>query len=292
MRASGVVLLLAFVLLPTRARAADSVEACARAAEAVQLLRGQGKLNNAIGELRTCLRTVCPEVIRRDCAEWQVEVEASMPTVILSAHSVAGDDVVDAHASVDGRPFLDKLDGIARSLDPGLHRLRFEKQGSAPVEVEVVLREGEKRRLIPVTFAPEATREVGKSGPSREALVPRTLAPSPPSTESRPSSVLPWAFGGLGAASLVGFAAIGMTGLSDLHALRDGCGRSGTCAPSTVASIRTRLWLADGLFGAALLSTSLAGWLWLRPPTKGRGDATAVRIAVCTGPGLLLERRF
>ncbi|MDP9149747.1 MAG: hypothetical protein M3O36_07395 [Myxococcota bacterium] len=292
MRASAVALFLRVVLSSTRARAAESAETCARAAEEVQVLRAQGKLNDALGELRTCLRTVCPEVIRRDCAEWQIEVEASMPTVILSARSSAGDDVVDAHASVDGVSFMDRLDGIARPLDPGPHRFRFETPGAAPVEVEVLLREGDKRRSLAVTFAPEPTPPTEKPGPSRSALAPLPPTASPTPAEPRSPSALPWVLAGLGAGSFGGFAAFGLTGLADLHALRDGCGRGGACAPSNVASIRTRLWLADGLLGVGLLSTSLAGWLWWRQATRGGHAGTSFNIAVGSGPALLIERRF
>ncbi len=289
MRASGTVLLVAVAIWPARARAADSAETCARAAEEAQVLRGRGKLRDAFAELRTCLRTFCPEVIRRDCAAWQVEVEASMPTVILSAHSAAGDDLVDAHASVDGLPFLDRLDGMARPLDPGPHRVLFETAGAVPVDVEVVLREGEKRRPILVTFAPGGSRDGETARPSGGAVA---LPISHGSAESRPSSALPWAFMGLGVASLAGFAAAGLTGLGNLHALRDGCGRTGTCAPSDVTSVRTRLWLADGFLGVGILSTSLAGWLWWRPRTAGRVAGASFRIAVSSGPGLLMERPF
>jgi hypothetical protein len=49
----------------------------------------------------------------------------------------------------------------------------------------------------------------------------------------------------------------------------DGCGRTGSCAPSDVSSARTRLWAADTLFVVGGVSLGVATWLAFRPLPGG-----------------------
>jgi hypothetical protein len=245
-------------LAPTPARAAkNDAEVCARAAERAQSLRTAGKLLASMAELRVCVQTTCPPFVRHDCAQWQADVEASVPTVVVGAQAADGRDLVAVRVTVDGAPFADRVDGLARPLDPGEHRFRFETEGAPPVEQIVVLREGEKRRSVDAVLAP----------PPREALPPPP--PPPPASEGSSRGPWPWVFGGIGLVGAGVGTALVVSGLSDYHALADGCGHTGSCSPSDVSSVRTRLWIADTLLVVGGLSLGVATWLAFRPLPGG-----------------------
>src|SRR5207237_6419559 len=52
----------------------------------------------------------------------------------------------------DDRPIRDRLDGTAIEVDPGEHLIHFETDGKPPVDKTVVVREGEKNRVIDVVL--------------------------------------------------------------------------------------------------------------------------------------------
>jgi hypothetical protein len=254
-RSLPLVALMLTCLAPNPARAAKTdAEACAQAAERAQSLRTAGKLLASMAELRVCVQTTCPPFVRKDCAQWQVDVEASMPTIVVSAHAADGRDLVAVRITVDGAAFADRVDGLARPLDPGEHRFRFETAGAPPVEQIVVLREGEKRRTVDVVLAPS----------------PGAVRPRPPEPiEETSRGPWPWVVGGIGLVAAGVGTALAISGLSDYHALADGCGRTGSCSPSDVSPVRTRLWIADTLLVVGGVSLGVATWLAFRPLPGG-----------------------
>lgn len=142
----------AFVVTSSRARA-ESVAACVAASEDAQALRDAGRLVDARALLIVCAQNTCPPLVRKDCAEWLVDVAANLPTVVLSARDAAGRDLTDVRVSVDGHILTEAMDGRAVFLDPGGHVLRFEVPGTAPLEQRVILRQGEKNRVVSAVLA-------------------------------------------------------------------------------------------------------------------------------------------
>jgi hypothetical protein len=127
---------------------------CASASEHAQHLRKGAKLADARRELLVCAHDECPSIIKEDCVRWLAELDVAMPSVVPSAVDAHGRDVTDARVLIDGAPLVEALDGTAREVDPGEHRFRFESPGAAPAEQVVVVREGEKRRVIRVELQP------------------------------------------------------------------------------------------------------------------------------------------
>jgi hypothetical protein len=251
----GLAALLCLLSAPARAAGGDQ-EACAQAAEKAQELRSAGKLLGSLEKLRVCVRTSCPAFLRRDCAQWRTEVEASLPTVVVAAHADDGRDLVAVRVTVDGAPLAERVDGLARPLDPGAHRFLFEAEGAPPVEQTVVLREGDKRRAVEVIFPPAPT---AKPPASRGGV-------ANPAPERGP---WPWILGGAGLAGVGVGAILAVSGLSDYHAMVDTCGHAGSCASSDVSSARTRLWAADALFVIGGVSLGVAAYLAFRPLPGG-----------------------
>jgi hypothetical protein len=87
-----------------------------------------------------CAAAECPPVVQGDCAGWLASVEKALPSVVLMAKDDGGASLIDVKVTMDGQPFLKRLDGRAVSVDPGPHTFRFEGPGGVTVEqVELVL---------------------------------------------------------------------------------------------------------------------------------------------------------
>src|SRR5258707_7177981 len=108
-------------ILTTGPVLAQTQEACLWSYEQGQRLRDRGKLIETREKLLVCAQDVCPELARKDCERWLREVDASTPSVVVRARDPEGRDAVDVQMWVDGSPFLRRLDGRARPLDPGVH---------------------------------------------------------------------------------------------------------------------------------------------------------------------------
>jgi hypothetical protein len=151
---------MATIGLTTREARADdmaALKACLAAAESAQDLRDAGKLAEARKQLNVCTREGCPSLVRQDCIRWTDEVLATMPTIVPGARDPSGRDLVHVKLAIDGQLAGDTLVGNPIALDPGVHTLTFELVGAQPVEYQIVLRQGEKNRVVVVTLRP-ATR--------------------------------------------------------------------------------------------------------------------------------------
>ena len=96
--------------LATTAGAADK-KVCDDAFEQAQVFRKAHQLLSARDQLRTCVRPGCRWA--PDCTKWLGEVEAIIPSLVFEAKDAAGNDVSSVRVTMDGQPFVDKLDGTA-----------------------------------------------------------------------------------------------------------------------------------------------------------------------------------
>jgi len=260
------------IALPLTARAA-ATDDCAKAYERAQESRLDGRLRAAQEALLSCAQTACPAFIRNDCTKWLDEVQAAQPSVVFAAHR-NGHDVADVTITCNNQQLTDHLDGRPMALDPGQQICRFEAAGAVPATLELLIIEGQKGRLVEVDLA---------AIPPPPAPRPPPPPPPPPSS-SRPTARIILA--GVGVAGVAGFAALGASGLSAEHRLRDTCAPS--CADSDVRSVRTRYTLADLSLGVGLVSAAVAGYLFLSPGPERR-------VAVASdghGASVLIGSRF
>jgi len=256
-------------------------EACASAHEQAQVARKRGKLIEARAKLQLCASDACPILARQDCSVWLVEVEERVPTIVLSARDARGAPSSAVKCTLDGEPFVDKLDGAPIAINPGAHALKCELDG-AFVEQPIAVVEGEKGRRVDLTFEPPAP------APSASALVP----PPPSASASSAPPVLPpppreaspavYALAGLAVLGLGGFAYFGLTGLNDETNLRNTCHAS--CNPSDVSAVTTKYHVADVSLAIGVVAAGVAGWLYLSRPAAGAPQSGA-RIGVTAMPG-------
>jgi hypothetical protein len=259
-RAAAALLLLSAVpISPARADPKGDKQACADAYEQGQRLRRDRALLDSRARFVTCSR-VCPPALESECASWLDEVNRALPTVVLGARLADGSDVVDVHVLLDGRPFIDRLDGKAVELDPGEHTFLFRAARGETIEEHVVVREGEKERAVAVVL--------GSPAP-----VPAPSSPPRPSQVTRPIPVAVWTLLGLSAAGLGGFAGFGLAGHSEQSSTLDACRPN--CSPTLANEVLEKYRVADVSLGVAVAALAAATVLFLVRPTYStpvRGD--------------------
>jgi hypothetical protein len=130
----------------------DPKQACIAAAEQGQSQRDDGKYRGARVSFLACAQDSCPRVVVQSCTKWLRELDESAPTIVVAAKDEHGDDLTDVKVTFDGAPFATELDGKPLEADSGEHVLHFEREGSTPVDVKLLLRAGEKARVVSVTL--------------------------------------------------------------------------------------------------------------------------------------------
>ena len=250
----------------------SEVTVCVQAAEEAQSLRSEHKLLAARARFLACAQAACPAVVRSDCSVWLSDVERLLPSVVVSAKDSHGAELIDVRVLVDGELLTNRLDGLAQPVDPGIRLFRFERQGVAPVEQQVVIREGERGRRLSVLLA---------------APDPKPLPPVQPPAPSGPPypPVATYVFGGIGVAALGSFAYFGMKGRGNASELAKGCGKDKTCTEDQVAPVRTQLLVADVSLGIGLVALGTAVYFLVAnaPPKKKPSVQTELLLAPGVG---------
>lgn len=271
---------------PDAAAAAAAKAACVRSFTEAQALHQKGELLRARAELQACGREICPDAIRAQCVRWLRQVEESLPSIVVTAVDTAGNDRADVRVLVDGELTRSALDGQPLELDPGVHELRLELSGAAPVVRRIVVAQGERLRRLSVRF------ETGRPPPRRHAPPPRPpTAPAAPEAAGTPAGPSPLVYVGfgLGAAGLLAGTITGVLSLVSAAALEDDCpGR--ICPPEKQDDIDTGRAVAHAstasfALGAAGAATGLVALL-LGPKSAPAAAARA------PGRAFLLELRF
>lgn len=267
---------LAALLAPPPAFAQDK-QTCAAAHEEAQLLRQRGSLKGAREKLKTCSRSACPALVRNDCVTWLDQVERSMSSIVVEAQK-GGADVIDVRVYFDGLLVAPRLNGKAIEVEPGEHLMRFETTGAKPLQRQVVIREGEKSRLVSVRFDDGAPPK-----------------PPPPPVIERPVPAGVYVFGALGVVGLGGFVGFGLSGRSAERDLRSRCAPN--CDPDEVDAARNKFVLANASLSVGAVSLIGATvWYLLRPseevaPPSAKASSLSV-VPLDRGSALLWQGRF
>lgn len=275
----------ACAVAPLTASATD-VQACLGASEKGQRARSAGKLREAQNHFLVCGGEGCPGMVRKDCAQWQTEVIAMLPSVVFGAKDKQGRDMFDVSVSMDGEVLVKKLDGKSVPVDPGPHTFKFEAVNVAPVVERALVKEGEKTRVITVSFADGSAAAAGDPAPTPGD--PEKPAPT------RGHTIYPWIVVGAGVATMIAGTVIILTA----PALPAGCNQdSNSCAKDptgkeTAEGFRNRQETAgrhdaqpvEGLIVAAAgLAAVGAGLLWhFLEPTGDR--TTGLRFTPWAAP--------
>lgn len=238
-----------FFASPALADASDR-EQCAKSYEAAQRARQAHQLKAARQELLVCSQSQCQGWIKKDCVPWLGQVEAAMPSIVVSAHDPNGKPQDDVRIAIDGAAHA-PLESIA--LDPGEHTLVVSAPNVARIEQKLTLVEGEHDRRVDITLTPAAV-----------ALPAPLPPPKPAGRDERPVPALTWVLGGVGVvAAGVGtyFQVSGMSKHSDLEACR------GRCTQSDVDTARSTLWTGNIVLGVAVVALVGAAVVYFTRPS-------------------------
>lgn len=243
---------------PAIARA-DDADACLQAPVEGQKLQREGKLLRARERFAACARQTCPAEIVQDCTRWTRQVEDALPSIVVAARDGAGRDVLDVRVAIDGEAPVPTT-ARALDLDPGAHKLVFSRDGSAPVDKDVFVREGEKNREVVATFA---------------NLVPAPPPPEPPPPVpfERPIPTAAWIVGGVGVLGVVSFTTFGILGVSERSSHHCDVG----CATSDKEAVDTKFRVADVSLAVGVIALGIATWIFLARPTATRAAHATLR---------------
>lgn len=131
---------------------ADPKQECLAASDRGQNERDEGKYRAARKDFIVCAREACPAVVVQTCSKWLGELDTTAPTVVFEVKDERGNDLTDVAITLDGSPLAAAIDGRAIEMDAGSHVLRFEREGSVPVEQNVIFRTGERSRIVSATL--------------------------------------------------------------------------------------------------------------------------------------------
>lgn len=140
--------MVAFVLTLSQSASA-STESCTRAHAAGQREENAGHLKEALASFQTCASDAeCPLPIRNECTQLYTTVEGRLPTLVFSVIDGNGNDVVDVQTWSGDTLLVSGLDGRPVAVNPGLHALRFELPTGEVLTKSIVVRQGEKDRIL------------------------------------------------------------------------------------------------------------------------------------------------
>ncbi|RLB59007.1 MAG: hypothetical protein DRI90_15970 [Deltaproteobacteria bacterium] len=257
-----------------------SKEDCISAHVAAQQHKNESQLLAAKKQLIICAQGSCPAAIRSECGTLLEEVETGMPSIVITAEDGAGHDISDVRVTLDGQPLVETLDGKPIAFDPGAHQLRFERQGSPPIEQEIIVQAGVKYRAVKIRF--EADGEPGVAG--------ATGSPTeqPDSTPADSSGVSPLVYVGFAVAG-VGAIVGGITGgisLSQASDLQDDCPEN-ACAMDRGEDIDSMMALGH-VSTASFIIAGVGAGVGLVALIVGGSDASETgSIRPLVGPGFL-----
>jgi hypothetical protein len=249
-------LLSAFALCVPRAALADAAS-CTTQHASGQREEKSGHLKAAMEQFTSCgSDESCPDAVRTECMDRFASIEKLVPTVVFAVTDASGADYSSVKVYSGDELLVDGLDGRAIQLDPGKHHFRFELASGQKLETEVLVREGERNRVIKVTVPAEPGQAVEPKGPA--APGPATPLTPPPAEEARPIPVGFWIASGVGVAALGSFGVFALLGRSIHSSLAD-C--SPSCNPNRkddYDTLKRDYLIADISLGAAVVSAGVA----------------------------------
>jgi hypothetical protein len=289
-RSAAALASLSLLLLSTGALAdgpPDSA-ACVDAYSKAQTLRNEKKFVEARAAMLVCAQPSCKDFIVRDCTEWLDQVRSALPTVVAMAADPAGNPLLDVKVTMDGAPFVDKIDGRSVEVDPGPHKFTFTMADGTTADKTVVVAEGEHDKRVAVTLGKAPASTTPTAAPVAAPAAAPAGGPAQPAPESggagggsamsekrSPLKLIGLASAGVGVAGLAVGSVFGIVALSKKSSASSGplpCNSSGMCQSleskqswsdaQSAANLSTIFFIAGGVLAAGGVA------LWALAPTE------------------------
>lgn len=230
----------------TRSAHADESTTCVQEHSRASDHAGAKRLRAARKDFLACARETCPRVVREECAAALERVERDLASVVVSAKDRDGKPTLDVAVSVDGERAVDRLGSDAIAVDPGEHVFRFELAGGQRIEQKLLIRQGEKNRLLTVDF--------GVHAPPRR---------DPPNRDETAGSGLGAGFWVLAGVSVVGFASFGIFALDGRAKERDLDHCKPFCTDADADPMYRSYLIADVSLVVGIVAGAAAAWVAL-----------------------------
>jgi hypothetical protein len=268
--------------LASGSAAATDVQACLAASEKGQQARAAGKLREARERFLVCGGDGCPAIVRRDCTQWQSDIVGLTPSIVFGAKDKQGRDLFDVTVSMDGEPLVKRLDGKSVLVDPGPHSFSFEAAGHKALVERALVKEGEKTRVITVTFT-DGAGPAGAPTDGREPAEPAGV---------RGHTIPPWIVFSVGLAGVVAGTVVVLTALpSNCNKATAKCVKNPGETDAQLAADQDQAGQSDArptlgfIIGGIGLGVAAGGLLWhFLEPTRER-SSTALRFSPWAAPG-------
>jgi hypothetical protein len=249
--------------------------ACLQASDKAQQLRVAGKLLAARDTLRICVQDSCPGVVRDACAQWLNEVQASLPSIVIGAKDADGKDILDLKVSIDGKLVTEHPGGLAVAIDPGRHKMKYEKPDGVVLEEEILVGEGAKNREVEVVFP---------GAPKPAVATPNGSVGHGPKGASTFNTAMGAMFGVVGAGALGAALYLDLSATSDVNALeQSSCAKTASCSSSRVNQDQLDYDLAGVGLGVGIAAVGVAVYVLIAHPfgdrpSSGTSSGTAFRV--------------
>lgn len=277
----GLATLAALSAISVAPPAAAGKKECAASYVEAQKLKAQSSFKKAREQLLICAKDECLEAVRKDCVAWLDEVAASLPSIVIEAKGPDGKETFDVKVSIDGEVVAEKLDVKAIEVDPGTHKLVLEYAGEPPVEQELIVRQGQKNKIIEVSFAKKSAPKPAAAEPE-----PDTAEPDPkPSSGGKPP-VISYVLGGVGLVAL-GASAYFWLGASGEESDLESSKCEPNCDSSDVDSIEQKRLIGDIALGVGVAAIGTAAYLWLAGSKAPKKEAAGLALQVGPSGGFV-----
>ena len=270
----GLVTMAALAAVSVAPPAVAGKKECAASYVDAQKLKAASSFKKAREQLLICAKDECLAAVKKDCVSWLDEVNASIPSIVIEAKGPDGKETFEVKVTLDGEVLTEKLDVNAIEVDPGTHKILLEYAGEAPVEQEFILRQGQKNKVISVSFAKQSASPPAAADPQ----------PDPdPEPDQKPAAgkppVLSYVLGGVGLLALGGTAYfwLGASGEeNDLESSK--C--EPNCASGDVDSIKQKRLIGDIALGVGGACIGAATYLWLAGSKTPKKEAAGLDLRV------------
>lgn len=231
---------------------------CIHAHEQAQVLRLDGNLRQSRTMLQACSLEVCPAVVQRDCVRWLDEVSTQIPTVVFEAITESG--AAQKVTVKQGSAIVTReLDGRPIEMNPGYYEFSFEISGRAPKFVSILLKQGEKNRLVSVDFREQPPTTVAPNVPEAPPTPPPAVT-----IRTRPVPTTVYALGGIAIVGAAAATVLGINTRAKEDLAYEEC--APRCSQDRIDNIKRWALATDAALGVAVISTVAAAVLYVRRP--------------------------
>jgi hypothetical protein len=132
----------------TRAFAEEGTRDCSAVYGAGREAEASGDLHTASEFYQSCGVASCGNPVRHICEAMALRLALDAPSVIPLAKDAAGEPLVEAQVTMDGKLLSARLDGHAVSVEPGLHEFVFSTGSEELGRTRVVIAQGQRNREL------------------------------------------------------------------------------------------------------------------------------------------------